>query len=407
MDERIVILGAGQAAGQAVVSLRQLGHAGPITVLGDERYPPYQRPPLSKKFLAGDLEVERLYVKPEGWYAEKGATLRLGCPAESLDVAGHRVRMADGNHVDYDRLLVCTGSAVRRIPVPEVNLPGIHYLRTIDDVRAIQPSLREGARLVVVGGGYIGLEVAAIARELGLDVTVVEMADRVMARVVCPEISAFYQALHEAAGVRLRLGTPVQGFEGGDRVQGVRVSAGEVLPADLVIIGAGIVPVTGIAADAGLTCDDGICVDEYAATSAAHVYAAGDCTRHPNALLGRRLRLESVHNALEQARTAAASLCGQPRAYTQLPWFWSDQYDVKLQIAGLTGEHDRVVVRGDPEQRSFSACYLRDDLLLAVDAVNQPRDFMQAKKLLADGPVRVNLARLADASASLRDAAED
>jgi len=231
----------------------------------------------------------------------------------------------------------------------------------------------------------------------------VEMADRLLARVVCPEVSAFYRSLHEQAGVRLMLNTPVEGFAGSaGHVERVLTSTGE-LEVDLVIAGIGVTPVTELAEAAGLDCDDGICVDEYARTSHAFVYAAGDCTRHPNAILGRSLRLESVHNALEQARTAAASLCGEQRAYQQVPWFWSDQYDTKLQIVGMAGDYDRVVLRGEPASGSFSACYLQGDILRAVDAVNNPRDFMQSKALLAV-PSRMDMTRLADPSVSLPEA---
>lgn len=401
MTDTIAIVGAGHAAGQAVISLRQFGFEGRIVLLGEEPYPPYQRPALSKAFLAGELEQERLYVKPQAFYAEKQVDLRLSTRVESIDPGRRRLVTADGDTVAWDRLLLTLGSAVRRIPVPGGELAGVHYLRNIDDVRAIQPGFRPGARLVVVGGGYIGLEVAAVAVKHGLEVTVVEAADRLMARVVCPEVSAFYRELHERAGVRLLLGTAVQGLVGETHVTAVRTGAGD-LPADLVIVGIGVAPVTGLAEAAGLACEDGICVDEYARSSHPDVLAAGDCTRHPNALLGRRLRLESVHNALEQARTAAATLCGEERPYNQVPWFWSDQYDVKLQIAGLAQDYDRVVLRGDPAGGSFSACYLRGDELVALDAVNGPRDFMQAKKLLAER-ARVDLSRLPDAAIALPD----
>lgn len=402
MSDTIAIVGGGHAAGQAVVSLRQYGYQGAIVLIGEEPYLPYQRPPLSKKFLSGELEQERLYVKPAQFYTDKQVELRLGTRVESLDLAARRLQTADGETLAWDRLLLTLGSRVRTLDLPGAGLEGVHYLRSIDDVRAIQPHFRPGARLVVVGGGYIGLEVAAIARQVGLEVDVVEMADRLMARVVCPEVSAHYRALHESAGVRLHLGTGVEGFGGDTRVAKVITSAGD-LPADLVIVGVGILPETGLAAAAGLDCDDGICVDEYAVTSHPAVLAAGDCTHHPNALLGRRLRLESVHNALEQARTAAATLCGEQRAYAQIPWFWSDQYETKLQIAGLSAGYERVILRGDPASGSFTACYLHeDDRLLAVDAVNAPRDFMQAKKLLADRP-RVDLDTLADPRVALPD----
>lgn len=402
MNETIAIVGAGHAAGQAAVSLRQYGHTGPIVLIGEEPYLPYQRPPLSKKFLAGELELERLYVKPPQFYADKDVELRLGARVASIEVGARRLRLADGGHVAWDRLLLTLGSRVREMRVPGVDLAGVHYLRTIDDVHAIQPGFVAGRKLVVVGGGYIGLEVAAIARTHGLEVTVVEMAERLLARVVCPEVSAYYQALHEAAGVRLLLNTSVDGFAGNGLVNQVVTGAGE-LEADLVIIGIGIVPVTDIAEAAGLACDDGICVDAHARSSQADIFAAGDCTRHPNAILGRQLRLESVHNALEQARTAAASLCGEDKPYDQVPWFWSDQYDTKLQIAGLSADYDQVILRGDPATGSFSACYLREGRLQAVDAINSPRDFMQAKKLLAELPV-MDPTRLADPDVPLPEA---
>lgn len=403
MNETIAIVGAGHAAGQAVVSLRQYGHTGPIVLIGEEPYLPYQRPPLSKKFLAGEIELERLYVKPPQFYSDKDVDLRLGARVESIDVESRRLMLADGAHVPWDRLLLTLGSRVREMRAPGVDLAGVHYLRTIDDVHAIQPGFVSGKKLVVVGGGYIGLEVAAIARKHGLDVTVVEMADRLMARVVCPEVSAYYQSLHESAGVRLLLDTAVEGFAGNGHVDRVVTDAGE-FAADLVIIGIGIVPVTDIAEAAGLACDDGICVDAHARSSQADIFAAGDCTRHPNGILGRTLRLESVHNALEQARTAAASLCGKDQPYDQVPWFWSDQYDTKLQIAGLAADYDQVILRGDPATGSFCACYLRAGQLQAVDAINSPRDFMQAKKLLAELPV-MDLARLADPAVPLPEAA--
>ena len=402
MTSTIAIVGAGHAAGQAIVSLRQYGHTGPIVLIGEEPYLPYQRPPLSKKFLAGELELERLYVKPPQFYVDKDVDVRLGARVAAIEVETRQLRLADGSLVAWDQLLLTLGSRVREMRVPGVDLPGVHYLRTIDDVHAIQPAFVPDRKLVVVGGGYIGLEVAAIARSHGLDVTVVEMADRLLARVVCPEISAHYRALHEGAGVRLLLNTAVSGFAGNGHVNRVITSSGE-LEADLVIIGIGIVPVTDIAEAAGLTCDDGISVDAHARSSHADIFAAGDCTRHPNSIFGRALRLESVHNALEQARTAAASLCGEAKPYDQVPWFWSDQYDTKLQIAGLSTNYDQVVLRGVPASGSFCACYLREGRLQALDAINSPRDFMQAKSLLARLPLMDQL-RLADPAVPLPEA---
>ncbi len=287
--------------------------------------------------------------------------------------------------MDYSKLLLTTGSRVRRLQVPGDGLNGVHYLRNIDDVLAIRPHFQPGKRLVVVGAGYIGLEVAAIAVTHGLDVTVLETESRVMSRVMAPAVSAFFEQLHRDAGVKIEFGRTVKEFRGANRIAEVVCADGYSVAADLCIVGIGILPNSELAESAGLECSNGIVVDEYARTSDADIYAAGDCTRHPNALLGVSLRLESVHNALEQAKTAAASICGERLPYAQIPWFWSDQYDVKLQIVGLGNDYDNLVIRGDQATGAFAAFYLRGNRLLAVDAVNSPREFMLGKKLLAAG----------------------
>lgn len=383
MSETIVIAGAGHAAGQAAASLRQKKFAGRIVMVGDEAYVPYQRPPLSKKYLAGELETSRLYFKPENFYPDHDIEMRLSTRVESLDPAAKSVQLDNGEQLNYSKLLLTTGSRVRKLSIPGHDLAGIHYLRTIDDVLHIQNDFAEGARLVIVGAGYIGLEVAAIAVKRGIDVTVLETENRAMNRVVAPEVSEFFQELHRKAGVKIEFGRMVKEFGGNGKIDRVVCSDGYTVPADICIVGIGIVPNSEIAAAAGLECNNGIVVDEFARTSAPDIYAAGDCTYHPNSLLGINLRLESVHNALEQAKTAAASMCGELTPYAQIPWFWSDQYDVKLQIVGLSQGYDQLITRGDKSAHAFAAFYLQGGRLLAVDAINSPREFMLGKKLVA------------------------
>ncbi len=386
MTQSVVIAGAGHAAGQTVVSLRQKGFDGQIVMVGEEPYPPYQRPPLSKKFLAGEIELERILLRQARYYEDHDIELRLSTRVEAIDREQKRALLGNGDRVPYDHLVIATGSQVRRLDIPGHGLRGVNYLRTVDDVLRIRESFSAGKRLVVIGGGYIGLEVAAVAVTHGLDVTVLEVLDRVMSRVVAPEVSAFFENIHREAGVKIRCGaSPAAEFVGRDHVDTVLLGDGQEMPADLVLIGVGIVPNVELAATAGLQCDNGIVVDEFCRSSDPSILAVGDCTNHPNSLLGCRLRLESVHNAQEQAKTAAATLCGDPKPYAQIPWFWSDQYDVKLQIVGLSGDQDEIAVRGDPATRSFAVFYLRDGKLIAVDAINRPREFMLAKKLIAAG----------------------
>jgi 3-phenylpropionate/trans-cinnamate dioxygenase ferredoxin reductase component len=399
MSEHLVIVGGGQAAAQAVQSLRQQSFAGPITLLSDEPYPPYQRPPLSKKYLSGELTRERLLLRPATFYAEKGVTLEQNARVEELDAGGRQLRLRDGRTLIYDRLLLATGSRVRTLDVPGATLHGVYYVRTIADVDGIAAHLRDGARVVLVGAGYIGLEVAAVVRQRGFDVTVLEAADRVMSRTVSVEVAGFYEARHRAAGVVIHTGAAVKALHGATQVTAVETADGRSLPCDVVIIGIGIVPNVELAAAAGLPCNNGIVVDEFARTSDPNICAAGDCTNHPLPLFERRVRLESVPNAIHQAKVAAATLLGAPVAYSEVPWFWSDQYDLKLQIAGLSTGFDEVVLRGDPATRSFAAFYLRGGQLIAVDAINSPKEFIAGKKLVA------NRARIAPDA--LRDAGVD
>ena len=404
MTNRVVIAGAGHAAGQVIASLRQHKFDGQVVLVGDEPHLPYQRPPLSKKFLSGDLAAERLYVKPESFYDDPAITLQLDTPIVAIDRDKKCLQVENREDIGYDKLVIATGSRARRLPVEGAELKGVHYLRSIADVDSIREGMDAGKKVVIIGAGYIGLEVAAVAQQAGLGVTVIEMADRVMSRVVSPEISDFYQIEHTDRGVRFRLSTGVSSLNGKKRIKSVTTSEGEEIPADLVVIGVGIRPNTELATSAGLDMDNGIVVDDHCRTSDPSIFAVGDCTSHPNAIYDRRLRLESVHNAVEQAKTAAANICGLDVTYAQVPWFWSDQYDLKLQIAGLSEGYDDVVIRGNPAERSFSCLYLRGGRLIAVDAINAPRDFVQSKQLIADRAEIVK-EKLADPATPLKDIA--
>ncbi|NQV87166.1 MAG: NAD(P)/FAD-dependent oxidoreductase [Woeseiaceae bacterium] len=402
MTERIVIAGAGHAAGQLVGSLKQQAYAGEIILIGDEAYLPYQRPPLSKKFLSGDLSAERLYVKPHDFYEDPQIRTCLETRIVRIDRSAKTIKTDDGNSIPYDKLILALGSRVRRLPIDGADLEGVHYLRSIADVEGIREEMRSRNNAVIIGAGYIGLEVAAVIRQLGLDVTVIEMADRVMSRVVSPEVSDFYQTEHSTRGVKLRLSTGTKALVGDVRVNAVETVDGELIPADFVVIGVGILPNTELASDAGITVEDGIVVDDRCQTNDPDIYAVGDCTSHPNSIYGRRLRLESVHNALEQAKTAVNNICGNETHYSQVPWFWSDQYDLKLQIAGLSTGYDEVVIRGDPADRSFACLYLKDGRLIATDAVNSPREFVQSKALIA-ARARIDSNTLANTDLQLKD----
>jgi 3-phenylpropionate/trans-cinnamate dioxygenase ferredoxin reductase subunit len=399
MPQNIVIIGAGQAGAQAVASLRAEGFAGTITMVGDEAYAPYQRPPLSKAYLMGTFERGRLFLKPESFYRESGCELILNTSAKAIDRAAKTVALSDGRLLPYDMLLLATGTRVRPIKCPGAELAGIHYLRSIADVDALQTVFQSGKRLVVIGGGFIGLEVAAVAAKHGLDVTVFEALERVMARAVSKPVSDFFEAVHRAAGVKLKLNTGVEGFEGEGAVSGVR-AGGTIYPADLVLVGIGVLPNVEIAAAAGLECKDGVVVDKTCATSDPTIFAAGDCTWHEGRD-GRSLRLESVQNAIDQAKHAAAAMAGKPKPYSEVPWFWSDQYDLKLQIAGLARAGDQIVLRGDPAARKFAAFHLRDGVVAAVESINTPAEYLVGRKLIAEG-ARVAPERLADTSIPMK-----
>ncbi|HEY3777365.1 MAG TPA: FAD-dependent oxidoreductase [Rhizomicrobium sp.] len=399
MPERIVVIGAGQAAAQAVATLRAEGFAGSLAIIGDEPFPPYQRPPLSKAYLAGTFERERLFLKPENYYREAGCELILDATATAIDRVGRSVHLGEGRTLPYDKLLMATGSRVRRLPIPGADLAGIFHLRGIADVDALRTAFAGGGRLAVVGGGYIGLEVAAVALKLGHAVTVFESLDRVMARAVSPEISAFYEAVHRKAGVGFELNTTVQAFEGTGRLGGVR-AGGKIYAADFALVGIGILPNVELAQAAGLACDDGIVVDDCARTADPAIFAAGDCTRHVGRD-GTPIRLESVQNAIDQAKHAALSMLDRPVPYREVPWFWSDQYDLKLQIAGLARDDDVRVRRGDPATRKFAVFHLRAGHVAAVEAVNAAPEYIVGRKLIAQ-EVSVDAARLEDTSVPMK-----
>jgi len=395
-----IIAGAGHAGGQTAISLRQAGYEGRIVVCGDETVPPYQRPPLSKKYLCGELALERVLLRPESFYATHDIELRLGNAVREIAPERRSVILDGGESLDYTDLVIATGSRPRRLEVPGSDLGNVFYLRTLEDADAIGKELVTGRRLVVVGGGYIGLEIASTARGLGMEVCVVEAAERILGRVTAPEMSAYYTRAHRDRGVDVRLSTGVVSFEGAGTVRGV-VCADETIPADVVVIGVGITPNEGLAASAGIPCDDGILVDARCA-AAEHVYAVGDCTRHPNRILGRRLRLESVQNALEQARTAAANIAGTPAEYEQIPWFWSDQFDLKLQMVGMSQGYDTIVQRGSMDGDDFAMFYLKEGMLIAVDAVNRPREFMACRQLVPQRP-GIDPVKLADESIPMKE----
>lgn len=379
-----VIVGAGQAGSELATSLRQHGYSDSVVLIGDEEHVPYRRPPLSKTYLSGEVTLESLFLKPRAVYEKHAIECRFGIGVESIDRAARSLRLYDGSVLMYDKLALTTGGRPRRLSVPGAERSNLHYIRTVADIDRLKQQFGDGKRLVIIGGGYIGLEAASVGIKKGLHVTVVEALPRVLARVTAPEISAFYERVHRGHGVDLRTGVGVHALEGNGDACTLVLTDGTRLAADLVVIGVGLIPNTELAEAAGIEVSNGIVVDRYAVTSDPDIVAAGDCTNHDNVFLGRRLRLESVPNALEQARVAAASILGRPRVYDAVPWFWSDQYDLKLQMVGLSQGHDDLIVRGDMDANSFTAFYLKDGVVISADSVNRPQDFMLAKRLVAE-----------------------
>jgi len=400
----VIVVGAGQGGLQVAESLRSGGYTEELILLGDEAQAPYQRPPLSKGLLLGEMEPGQLMLRQPAVFERKGIDLRLQSRVADLDVTRRRLGLADGTSLSYDKLVLATGARPRSLPIPGADAAGVHTLRTLDDTLAIATSLAPATRVVVIGGGFIGLEMAAVARKLGKQVTVVEAAERLMARVVAPEISAFYLSLHEQNGCRMLLGRGVGelSLDASGRVSAVVLADGEALPADMVVLGIGVEANDELAAAAGIECDRGIVTDGCGRTGDPYVYAIGDCAARRLAD-GSLRRLESVQNAVESAKACAAAILGQERPFTAPPWFWSDQYDVKLQMVGLSAGCDETVLRGDLQARQFSCCYFKEGSLLAMDSINRPADHMLGRKLLA-GPNRLTPAQAADPAFDLKAA---
>lgn len=398
-----IIIGASHAAGQLAPSLRQEGWEGRIIVIGDESYLPYNRPPLSKTFLAGDKSIDELLIRPEASYERAGIEFKLGLTVLSIDRVKKVVELNNGEVLNYTKLALTTGSRVRKIALPGSELEGVFYLRGIDDVENIRPYVSEGKKALVVGGGYIGLETAAMLNKLGMKVTVLEMSERILNRVTAPEVSEFYCRIHAEEGVSIISNAMVSGFEGDAKVETVLCADGSKHEADLVVMGIGILPNDELANAAGLEVDNGIVVDSHCCTLDPNIVAAGDCVSHYNVIYKIQTRLESVQNAVDQAKVAAATVCGKVKEYNALPWFWSDQFDVKLQIAGLSQDYDELLIRGDIAQgRKFAAFYFKGKKLIAVDAVNSPQEFMFGKRIII-GNIQVDKERLVDSNVAMKE----
>lgn len=399
----VCIVGAGHAGGAVAALLRQYDHTGSITLIGDEPYPPYQRPPLSKAFLKGEAEAETLALRPLEFYAENDIAFLPDASAVEIRRDERQLLLSDGARLNYDFLILATGARPIALEVPGSALGGIHFLRSASDAEALRAELGSGKRLAVVGGGYIGLEVAAAGRGLGADVVVLEREPRLLMRVACEPLSGFFKLYHERQGVRFELGCTIAGFLGDSgRVTGVALADGRVIACDVAVVGVGARPNQELAAEAGLETDRGVVVDLEARTCDPRVFAIGDVTHRPLPIYGRTLRLESVPNALEQAKQAAAAIVGRPAPAPEVPWQWSEQYDLKLQIAGQPFDADGIVIRGDPESAHFAVFHLSGDRIQSVEAVNAPAEFMIGRQLIGNRRP-IDRARLADPSVSLRD----
>ncbi len=406
MSKTCIIVGASHAGSQAAISLRQSGWSGAIVLIGAEAVPPYHRPPLSKDFLKGGKEIDEILLRPVSTYESADIDLIPGERVARLDRGDRLIFLKSGATLQYDKLILATGAYPRELPIPGGDIPGVMYLRTAADVLAIKDKVRPGGRAVIIGGGYIGLETAASLRAQDMDVTVLEMEDRILQRVTAPVMSDFYRRIHTEEGVRILESCAATHILGGKTGMTIVTNTEETLDADLLIVGIGVIPDTAIAKQAGLEVGNGIVVNEFCQTSDPDIYAIGDVAWHHNPLYDIDLRLESVPNATDQAKTAAAHICGRGKPYAALPWFWSDQYDLKLQIAGLSSGYDAIVLRGTPDKgRSFAAFYFRGETLIAVDAVNRPQEYMIGKRLipLALKGKTIDKTALADEDIPLKD----
>ena len=384
MQEEIVIIGAGQAGSQLAHSLRQGGFEGPLRLIGDEPHPPYQRPPLSKKYLSGDVGAEGLWLRPPAFFETNKIDHIPNTKVAAIDRAAKRLNLANGDTLSYGKLVLATGTNARSLPLAGGDKKGVATLRSIADVDAIREGMKTSSNIAIIGAGYIGLEVAAVAKAMVKSVSVIETQDRPMKRVVSQAVSDYFTKLHRDRGIDLRLDTGVEGLEGEEAVAGVRLKSGELVPAELVLIAVGAEPNDQIAAEAGLEVDNGVLVDGSGQTSDPDIYAVGDCTRFYSNRYQRSVRMESVQNAIDQAKAAAQSLLGEDVDYDPLPWFWSDQYDIKLQIAGLSEGYDDTVLVGSPEDNKFFVAYLSGGKLIAVDSINYPRSHMLARRVIGE-----------------------
>ncbi len=403
-DMNVICIGASHAGAQFAVSMRQNGWEGHITLISDEEDLPYHRPPLSKDYLSGNKSIDEIWLRSAEGYENAGITLKLGTRIAKINRADKTVETTDGDVLRYEKLVLATGARVRKIPIPGADHQNVFYLRDTKDVRAIKAQAASGKKAVIIGGGYIGLETAASLRKQGVDVTVLEAMDRILQRVTAPIMSDFYRRVHTEEGVKIVEGDVASSIEDGegDHALAVTTTDGHRFDADFVIVGIGVVPNTELAAEAGLTVGNGIEVNEFCQTNDPDVYAVGDVTWHHNPIYDTHLRLESVPNATEQAKTAASHICGKPKPYSSLPWFWSDQFDLKLQIAGLFQGYDNIVLRGNPDEgRQIAVFYFKGDKFLAVDAVNDPKSFMFSRMVLGKGQA-LDKAALADPEQDLK-----
>jgi len=402
----VLIVGAGHGGAQAAIALRQGKFAGSIMIIGDEPELPYERPPLSKDYLSREKPFERILIRPAAFWAERAVEMRLGQPITKVDAAAHRVTLADGSSVAYRHLIWATGGRPRKLPCPGGDLPGVHAIRTRADVDALMAELATAERIAVIGGGYIGLEAAAVLSKMGKKVTILEALDRVLARVAGEPLSRFYEAEHRAHGVDVRLNVRIAAIEGeGGRPTGVRLEDGEIVPADIVIVGIGILPAIEPLQAAGAACSNGVDVDAQCRTSLPDIFAVGDCAAHANRFAdGRTIRLESVQNANDQATVVTKTILGEQVDYEAVPWFWSNQYDLKLQTVGLSTGHDEALLRGDPATRSFSLIYLKAGRVIALDCVNAVKDYVQGRALVV-GRLSPDRGQLTDVNVPLKSLA--
>ena len=401
LDERIIVVGAGHAAGAFADALRKEGYGGEIMLVGQEAHAPYQRPPLSKAYLAGDMDAQRLSLRPDSFYEKKNIKLMLSTKVSSIDVSAKSISTSQGETLSYSKLVIATGTRVRKLPVPGADLEGVHYIRTIDDVAGVHAKWQDAKNIVIVGAGFIGLEVAAVAAKAGKKVTVLEGQDRVMPRVVAPVLSEFYEDYHRQNGVNIITGAGVVEISGTDRAEAVVCADGSRYEADIVIVGIGVIANVELGEAAGLKVDNGIVVDDTCRTSNDDIYAIGECSNHPDPRYGR-LRLESVQNAQDQAKVVAAAICGVPVAYDVVPWFWSEQYDLKLQMVGMSGGYDDIVMRGDMAEGKFSLLYYKQAQLIAIDSINNAADHMAGRRLLTEG-ISPDKVAVSDASVKLKE----